>query len=290
MRCLSCGLTFTWGNKSNKAYQEKIWFDRWIIEGYSVRQLVSMSNHSPEKIRAIIRYWLDRPPVSRVDLTATKNLIIDGTFLVGRISIMIVMSAVNHSIVAGKFGVAENSESQVTLFLNSLKASGLNPTSCTTDGNPQVIKVVQYLWPKITMQRCVVHVQRQGLMWCRRFPKRTDAKRLRELFLKVTYIYNKEERNRFLTELFSWEDRYGANIQSSREKGRVFSDLKRARSMLLKAIPNMFHYLENTSIPKSTNGLEGYFSRLKNHYRQHRGLSENRRSAYFTWYFNHRKR
>lgn len=261
-----------------------------MIEGYSVRQLVSMSGYSPEKIRAIIRYWLDRPPVSQVDLTTTGNLIIDGTFLVGRISIMAVMSATNHSIVAGKFGIAENSESQVTRFLDSLKTAGLNPVSCTTDGNPQVIKVVKALWTEITMQRCVVHIQRQGLMWCRRFPKRTDAKRLRNLFLKATYINNQEERDSFLVKLSSWEDKYGSSIQSSHEKGKVFSDLKRARSMLLKAVPNMFHYLEDTGVPRSTNSLEGYFSRLKQHYRQHRGLSQKRRAAYFGWYFHHRKR
>lgn len=261
-----------------------------MTEGYSIRQLVSISDHSQEKIRAIIRYWLDHPPVFDVDLSVVKNLIVDGTFLIRRVGIFVIMDALNHSIVSGKYGIAENSESQVTCFLNSLKASGLSPISCTTDGNPQVIKVIQALWPEIIMQRCVVHVQRQGLMWCRRFPKRTDAKRLRDLFLRVTYINNQEERDSFLTGLSSWEDRYGSSIQSSRERGKVFSDLKRARSMLLKAVPNMFHYLENPSIPKSTNGLEGYFSRLKQHYRNHRGLSEDRRGAYFAWYFYQRKR
>ena len=55
-------------------------------------------------------------------------------------------------------------------------------------------------------------------------------------------------------------------------KGKVFSDLKRARSMLVKAVPNMFHYLDDANIPKTTNALEGYYSRLKQRYRQHRGL------------------
>jgi len=39
--------------------------------------------------------------------------------------------------------------------------------------------------------------------------------------------------------------------------GYVFSDIKRARSMLLRALPDMFHYLDNPLIPTSTNGLEG---------------------------------
>lgn len=289
-RCLSCNHTFTRKNKANKVNQEKVWFDQWVAEGYSVRQLVSQSGYSQVKIRNIIRYWLDHPPTTEAALQDVKHLVIDGTFLVNRIGILVVMDASNHSVISGKYGVAENSDRQVTGFLERLKDLGLDPVSCATDGNPQVIKVVSSLWSEVTMQRCIVHVQRQGLMWCRRFPKRTDVKRLRELFLQVTLIDCIEERDRFLTRLSSWEDRYGKHIQSSREKGRVASDVKRARSMLVKAVPNMFHFLNNPCIPKSTNGLEGYFSRLKHRYRQHRGLSQNRRSAYFSWYFLLRKR
>ena len=70
------------------------------------------------------------------------------------------------------------------------------------------------------------------------------------------------------------------------ETERVFSDIKRARSMLRHALPDMFHYLDDQHIPTTTNGLEGYFSRLKSHYRQRRGLSPQRRPNYFAWYFH----
>ena len=56
--------------------------------------------------------------------------------------------------------------------------------------------------------------------------------------------------------------------------------------MLLRALPDMFHYLDDPQIPTTTNGLEGYFSRLKSHYRQHRGLSPHKRPNYFAWYFH----
>ena len=122
-------------------------------------------------------------------------------------------------------------------------------------------------------------------MWCRHKPKRPDAKKLRKIFLKVTNIKNDKERNYFIKYLIDWEQEYGKHIKDQPERGRVFSDLKRARSMLLKAIPNMFHYLDNPNIPTTTNGLEGYFSRLKAHYRNHRGLQKTKRRDYFKWYF-----
>lgn len=200
------------------------------------------------------------------------------------------MDSANHKIIAGEYNVKEGSVDQVYNFLKPLKEAGLNPISCTNDGNLQAIMAIKKIWSDIVIQRCVVHVQRQGLMWCRRFPKRTDSKRLRELFLRVVSINSQEQCTDFLIKLYLWEKKYGAAIGKSKERGRVSSDIKRARSMLIKAIPNMFHYLENNNIPKSTNGLEGYFSRLKGRYRQHRGLSKTKRYKYFCWYFNVCKR
>jgi len=55
--------------------------------------------------------------------------------------------------------------------------------------------------------------------------------------------------------IVQWEEKYGRYIDVQPEKGRVFSDIKRARSMLMKALPYMFHYLDNPDIPFTTNGL-----------------------------------
>ena len=194
------------------------------------------------------------------------------------------MDAGRNQIITGKYGVNENSEKQLVMFFKPLIAKGLNPVSCTVDGNPQAIRVLRTLWPGITIQRCLVHIQRQGLMWCRRSPKTTYARKLRDIFLRITNMRSEEEADEALELIIQWEKQYGQYIQTKHEKGRVFSDVKRARSMLLKAIPDMFHYLDDPGIAFSTNGLEGYFSRLKGHYRQHRGLRKNNLSCYFSWY------
>ncbi len=195
------------------------------------------------------------------------------------------MDAETNSVITGQYGVSENSERQLCRFFKPLIARGLNPRSCTVDGNPQAIRVITTLWPGIIVQRCLVHIQRQGLMWCRRYPKTVYARRLRDIFLKVPKVKTKEERDKLLNLINRWEQNYGRYIVLKPEKGRVFSDIKRARSMLLKALPDMFHYLDDPNISFTTNGLEGYFSRLKGHYRQHRGLRKKRLDKYFDWYF-----
>ena len=229
----------------------------------------------------MISYWLGQMPASTT-FERTTACVFDGTYLDHTHGLLVMMGNGN-GVVNGEYGRTEK-PSELRTFFHNLSAYGLSPTSITVDGNINVYRALVQQWPTAIVQRCLVHIQRQGLMWCRRFPKRTDARKLRSLFLNVTNIINHNEKKVWLTQLASWEDRYGKRIQSSRETGWVFSDLKRARSMLLKALPNMFHYLDHPDIPHTTNAIEGYFGRLKDRYRDHRGLSQRKRTAYFKWY------
>jgi len=217
-------------------------------------------------------------------------VIFDGTFLHRPVSIVALMDAKTNSVIAGQYDVRENSSSQLLAFFMPLKERGLDPVSCTTDGNPQAMRTLRSVWPDIVIQRCLVHIQRQGLQWCRAHPKRTDATYLRKIFRPVTTIYTEAERDHFIIAVNTWEASFGNEIEEASDKGLAFLAIKRARSMLTKALPDMFHYLDNPNIPPTTNGLEGYFSRLKSRYRQHRGLSPKKRSRYFDWYFKLRPR
>jgi hypothetical protein len=256
------------------------------VEGYSARQLSSQSGHSASKLYRVINGCLERtPPRSLLAFDQCQHFILDGTYLHRPRGLLALMDAKTRTLVSGQYGVSESSEPQLLKFFEPLIRDGLCPHSFTVDGNSHVMKVLRKLWPNITVQRCLVHIQRQGLAWCRRSPKTAYARRLRLIFLQVTRIRTEDDRDIFLDAVTDWERIYGSTIRYRPETGRVFSDIKRARSMLLRALPEMFHYLDDPQIPNSTNGLEGYFSRLKSHYRQHRGLREQKRGNYFDWYF-----
>ena len=258
-----------------------------MLEGYSVRQLSEQSGHGTDRLRRIVRGWLAKaPPAPQERLDRSHHLIFDGTFVHRPTSLVALMDASSGRLIYAQYPVSENSEKQLRSFFAPLLVRGLNPMSCTVDGNPHAIRVLRALSPGIIIQRCLVHIQRQGLMWCRRNPRTPMARRLRDIFVKVTHIRTGPERDQFVAEVIEWETSYGRQIQRRPERGRVFSDIKRARSMLLRALPDMFHYLdEDPAIPRSTNRLEGYFSTLKAHYRQHRGLRSATLPSYFAWYF-----
>lgn len=196
------------------------------------------------------------------------------------------MDAQRFSVVYGQYNICESRPDELHRFLSVLMEYQLSPKSATVDGNTHLIKALRMCWPEVIIQRCLVHIRRQGLMWCRHYPKRKDAKALRGLFLQITSIRSEAQRDSFIAQLNLWEQKYGHRIASSPERGWVFSDLKRARSMLVSALPDMFHYLQDPSIATSTNALEGYFGRMKQKYRQHRGMAKRNRPSYFAWYLH----
>jgi len=289
-RCVTCGKSIVRSALLIRRSRQRIWFERWIREGYSVRQLSSQSGHSVSTVRRIIAHWLAQSPEGPTSLSHLRYLVVDGTYLQGRDSPLVtLMDAELREASMGAYGIAEGQVSMIQLC-EDLAAAGLSPVGITIDGNPQLFAGLRSVWPSAVFQRCLVHVQRQGLSWCRRHPSRRDAKQLRKLFLRVTTIRSVAERDVFLSDWNDWEHRYGWRIAELPERGWVFSDLKRARSMLVRALPFMFNYLQHPHIARSTNIVEGYFGRMKQQYRQHRGLAETNRKSYFEWYFHLKKR
>ena len=232
----------------------------------------------------ILHYWLDHPPEQCVMDTESQYLIFDGTFLHRRRGMYAAMNGRTHQVLYGAYGTNEGPRDLLN-FCQMLKGKGVEPKSATIDGNPHIARVLQFLWPQIIIQRCLVHIQRQGFSWCRHHPQRPDARQLRRIFSMVLNIRSDEQRQQFQHILDRWNQRYGMRLAQMPYRGWVTSDLQRARSMLINAIPVMFSYLQDPSIPRTTNALEGYFSRLKHRYRQHRGLSTHSRANYFRWYF-----
>lgn len=220
----------------------------------------------------LIHKWLALQRKDRSGTITSKYLVIDGTFLERRHEpVLIVLDATTRRPIFWAYGASESMKYLPYLFL-SMKERGCTPHAATIDGNPAFTKALRLVWPDIRIQRCIVHVQRQGLMWCRRNPKRPDARHLRKLFVSLTNIVSWEDASIFLECWNRWEARYGKRLAQEKSRGWVQSDVKRARSMLEKALPYLFPFLDDPHIPHTTNLAEGCISRLKGLLTDHRGL------------------
>jgi len=243
-----------------------------------------MCFYGEKKLNSIIHFWLHQePPHSRIDLKQSKHLIFDGTYFKKTNCLILLIDDADNKIIGSDYIRRENYYSAFTIF-SKLKQQGLNPESLTTDGNTAVLRATNTIWPRIITQRCLVHVQRQGLSWLRRKPKLEAAVKLRELLLFLTAIKSEKDKKEFIRRFNAWEKEFGKQVLALPRHDKVFSDLQATRSLIIHALPDMFHYLNDPSIPATTNKLEGIFSQLKQNLNHHKGLRKSNRLKYFKWY------
>jgi len=246
--------------------------------------LVKISHRGIWKIKQIINYWLNQNvPELKVDFDQVKYLVFDGTYFNSENCLLLLLDDESGKAVDYRYRTKENYANACEVFQRA-KDGGANPIAITVDGNTSVIRALKAVWPNTIIQRCLVHIQRQGLSWLRQYPKTEAAKKLRKIYLFIFRIENYQLRNEFLSRLVQWEKQYGQFVELLPSKDKVFGDLQRARSLLLNAWPDMFHYLNDPKIPPTTNRIEGYFSGVKEKYEQHHGLSKINLPKYLSWF------
>ena len=174
--------------------------------------------------------------------------------------------------------------------IDNLIKLGLRLESITTDGHKSILKAMKKSVPDVIAQRCLVHIQRMCLLWLTRYPKHPAGQELRQLVLQILKIKTNNDRLHWTGEFLKWHEQYKGYINEkthNADTGRYWYThklLRRSYITINRALPNMFHYLANPKIPNTTNGIEGFFSHLKNHLDLHRGLTIKNRINFITWY------
>lgn len=169
-------------------------------------------------------------------------------------------------------------------WFKQLQEQGLNPVYITTDGHPSIIRALRTVWPLAKLQRCLYHIQREGCRWLRTYPKTGAGVELKKILLKLSSIKTKDEQNQFIESYKNWLKQYKDFVVKLPRTTVASKDLKRTMTLINNALPNMFHFLDDSNIYATTNALEGYHSMLKSDYQRHRGLSKQHRISYINWY------
>ena len=284
-KCKECKKTFTWKVKENKKNNEKHWFYLWVKEGYSIRQLSNISGYSEAKLKRIKNYWLGKEPPA-IDYNAinkAKYLIFDGTYFHKNGCLAVFLNSSKKGILSFTY-IEKESYYNIYPLLIELKNAGLNPKAITLDGHIMVIRAILEVFSNVTIQRCLYHIQRQGLQWLRVYPKTQAGKELKLLLIGVTRIRTEEEKMNFINTYENWRRDYKGFIKSLPKESVANVDLKKTMALINNALPDMFHYLNDSDIAPTTNLLENFYSQLKHQYRGHRGLTEKHKVAYLKWF------
>jgi transposase-like protein len=174
--------------------------------------------------------------------------------------------------------------------IRNLLELGLQIESVTCDGHRSILKATRKASKDIIIQRCVIHVQRMCRIWLTLRPQSQAGIDLRRIVSTLHLIENREQWGYWVVELIRWSEKYNEYINQksfSKKTGRFWYTHKMVRRSFVtikNALPDMFHYLENPRIPKSTNGLESFFGHLKQNISLHRGLSKEHFRNYLKWY------
>jgi transposase-like protein len=193
------------------------------------------------------------------------------------------MNAVDQKIISHIHTIKEGNK-YVYPWFSKLKEQGLNPSFITMDGERSVIRAIHNVWPQANIQRCLYHIQREGMRWLRTYPKTQAGIDLRRLLKTLCQINSLKERDAFITSYAIWLDEYRNYVMSLPRTKVAFKDLRRTMTLIFNALPDMFHYLTDVNIHKTTNTIESFYSRLKADYRKHRGLTEKHKISYLNWY------
>lgn len=174
--------------------------------------------------------------------------------------------------------------------LENLISLGVQIESITCDGHRSILKAIKKACKGVILQRCVVHIQRMCRIWLTMRPKSDAGNDLKKIVGKIHTITTQDQKNYWIVSLVKWHDQYEPYIKEksfSQHTGRYWYKhklLRRSFTVIRRALPDMFHYLDNKRIPKSTNGLESFFGHLKSHITVHRGLSRQHRRNFIKWY------
>ena len=174
-----------------------------------------------------------------------------------------------------------------------MKEAGVICSSITSDGGIGISKAIHQVYPDIPHQRCVVHLQRHARRLITQRPKLPAGKELSPLIPRLSNVTKNYEKDLWIKDLERWQSHWESFLKERtygyKDNGKptwwyTHKQLKRAEALIRHAIPDLFHYLDDSNIPKTSNGLEGRFSSFKKHYGKHRGLSKHRRKGYIVWY------
>jgi len=197
----------------------------------------------------------------------------------------------NHIKFTQLYGLSDGEHySEIKEDLSNLILLGLQIESITCDGHRSLLKAIKNICPEVKLQRCLVHIQRECKIWLTSNPKSFAGIELLRIVNHIHQIKSNQDHQLWLFELIGWHEKHKAFINEktySEMTGRYWYKHKMVRRsfiMIKNALPNMFEYLFNERIPKSTNALESFFGHLKSHLLLHRGLTKQNRKNFIKWY------
>ena len=287
-KCGNCGILYTANNKSVSLANKFVWFKSWVAGRQTLSQVAKASGYSERTLKRYFDKYLSEAPVFNVRPSETVNLLIDATYFSNNLCLVLYRDNTIKYTQLYRLTDGEWYE-EIKEDLENLISLGVQIESITCDGHKALLKAIRKACRHVIIQRCLVHIQRMCRIWLTMRPKSHAGTELRTIVSRLHTIKTHEQKNYWLASLVKWHREHENYLKekSYAQTGRYWYKhklLRRSFTVIRRALPDMFHYLDNDKIPKSTNGLESFFGHLKSHITVHRGLTQQHRKNFIKWY------
>ena len=248
-----------------------------------MNDLTKLSGYSLFKIKTIIYYWLEKEPPDSVKLVQPKYVVYDATYFHKDGCLMILFDSINQVIIKTLYCYKE-SYYQIIEWFKDLANKGFSPIYVTMDGERGIMRAFKDTWNNIKIQRCLFHIQHEGCRWLRTYPKTEAGKNLKGLLLFLPSIKSVKDQKQFIRRFKSWIKTYQHSVLALPMDIKANYDLKRTVTLINRALPNMFYYINDPNVRSTSNILESLYGRIKKAYRQHCGLTHKHKIQFLKWY------
>jgi hypothetical protein len=274
-----------------------VWFKKWVSGRMTIEEIAITSGYSSRQLHRWFDDYLDTWPSWTINTSTPIYLLIDGTYYSDDHCLIIYRAENLRRTIFYRFATHEDDDEIASDLLN-IRDLGYEVIGITTDGGDNIIRAVQYVFPHVPRQRCVVHVQRECLASITQRPRSPEARMFRNLVQQLSIVYTNNDKLWWLSRYSRWtEDNLEYVFQKgvvsySKQEYYVHNDLRKAYIHLKRALPNLFTYIDHPGVPKTTNALEAFFGHIKDQIRLHRGLAETRIDNFIKWFlfFNDEKK
>ena len=277
-RCSKCLQTGVHERKDN---QERSWLSlrsAWLLNKDSLTRLARRHRSST---RTLVRYVAavtcatsQQQPIP----VATRILVLDGTSVVKHQEIVLISYAPEAGVPVSWHFVPRETTATWSAFLQSHKTAGIEPQYIICDGQKGLLTAISLVWPNAQVQRCLIHVTRQAKNWLTQHPKTRAGKTLLVLVRALSSIRTKRQKRRWIRAFHAWCKKHSAflNERTTTTENRwwyTHRKVRAVRSLLQNALPNLFRFVTDASLPRTSNHVEGGVnSRLQELLRCHRGI------------------
>lgn len=288
-RCNNCGSYFTKRRKDVSKQNRFVWFEWWILRKQTLNEISEQSGYSVRQLKRWFDEYLEKYPEWVIQRRERVNLLIDGTWFPNKACLILYRDETVKTTLFYRL-TDDEWEEEIKEDLQNILDLGIEIESITTDGGAAFIKAIKKICPNAKRQRCLAHIQRECSIWLTQRPKSEAGTELRRIVQKICAIETHNDKLYWLRCFNDWYEKHKdyVNAKSFKEGSKNYwythKMVRKAYVHIKRALPNMFLFLDDPHVSKTTNALESFFGHLKENISLHRGLSLTHYQNYVKWY------